>query len=367
MCFKELNIDENLINILNKNGIKNPTKIQKEIIPLIKNNLDVIGEAQTGTGKTLAFLLPIIDNIHLNKKNISCLILTPTRELAIQITNEANKLAEYKNINILSCYGGKDISSQVNKLKNNINIVVATPGRLIDHINRKSIDLSKIDTVVLDEADEMLFMGFKNDIEKIMTYLPTKMQTLCFSATIDSKVKKLAYKYMKEPVFISIKSNNITLDNITQEVVFTTDRQKQNDLIKCLEKDNPFLGIIFCRTKARVDKLETFLSQNGFLCDKLHSDIKQSKRERIMKSFKDAKIQYLIATDVMSRGIDINGITHIYNYDIPENTESYIHRIGRCGRANEKGYTCLFISDKDKNTLKEIEENIKLKINERKI
>lgn len=367
MYFEELNIDNNLIKILNKNGIKSPTKIQKEAIPLIKSGLDVIGEAQTGTGKTLAFLLPIIENININKKNISCLILTPTRELAIQIANEANKLIGEKNINILSCYGGKDISSQVNKLKNNINIVIATPGRLIDHINRKTIDLSKIDTLVLDEADEMIFMGFKNDMEKIINYLPKNRQTLCFSATIDSKVKKLAYKYMKEPIFITTKTNNITLDNITQEVVFTTDRQKQNALIECLKKDNPFLGIIFCRTKARVDKLETFLSQNNFLCDKLHSDIKQSKRERIMKSFKDAKIQYLIATDVMARGIDINGVSNIYNYDIPENTESYIHRIGRCGRASEKGYTCLFVSDKDKNTLKELEENIKLKINERKI
>ena len=227
--------------------------------------------------------------------------------------------------------------------------------------------VENLKTVVFDEADEMLFMGFKNDIETIMKDVPKKSQVLCFSATMDSAVKKLAYRYMSDPSVISIKSKEVTLDNIIQEVVETTDRNKQDSLCKCLDKDNPFLSIIFCRTKVRVDKLEEDLSRCGYNCAKIHSDVKQSKRERIMKSFRNADIQYLIATDVAARGIDVTGVTHIYNYDIPETVESYIHRIGRCGRAGEKGYTCLFIDPKNQSMLEEIENTIKFNIPKRQL
>lgn len=365
MNFKNLGISQELVNILNKNGISTPTPIQEQSIKIIKEGKDVIGEAQTGTGKTLAFLLPIFENINLDNNNIQSLIITPTRELAIQITEEANKLKLGKYVGILAAYGGKDVSSQVKKLKNNIHLVIATPGRLIDHIMRKTIDLRKVNTLVLDEADEMLFMGFKKDIEDIMKSLPKKRQMLCFSATMDSQVKKLAYRYMNDPHVISIKKEEVTLENITQEVVKTTDRHKQDALCSVLDKDNPFMAIIFCRTKARVDKLEEALHQRGYNCAKLHSDIQQSKRERIMKSFKNADIQYLIATDVAARGIDITGVDTIYNYDIPETVESYIHRIGRCGRAGQKGYTCLFIDPKNEKMLEEIEKNIKSSIPKR--
>ena len=365
MNFKDLGISENIVKVLLKNGISTPTPIQKESINIIKNGCDVIAQAQTGTGKTLAFLLPLFENISLDNNNIQGLILTPTRELAIQITEEAMKLKEGKDINILAAYGGKDINAQLNKLKRNIHLVIATPGRLIDHIMRKTINLKNLKTVVFDEADEMLFMGFKNDIETIMKDVPKKSQVLCFSATMDSAVKKLAYRYMKDPSVISIKSKEVTLDNIIQEVVETTDRNKQDALCKCLDKDNPFLSIIFCRTKVRVDKLEEDLARRGYNCAKIHSDVKQSKRERIMKSFRNADIQYLIATDVAARGIDVTGVTHIYNYDIPETVESYIHRIGRCGRAGEKGYTCLFIDPKNKPMLEEIENTIKFNIPKR--
>lgn len=367
MNFKNLGISQELVNVLNKNGISTPTPIQEQSISIIKEGKDVIGEAQTGTGKTLAFLLPIFENINLNNDNIQSLIITPTRELAIQITEEANKLKLGKDVGILAAYGGKDVSSQVKKLKNNIHLVIATPGRLIDHIMRKTIDLSKVNTLVLDEADEMLFMGFKKDIEDIMKSIPKKRQMLCFSATMDSQVKKLAYRYMNDPTVVSIKKQEVTLENITQEVIKTTDRHKQDALCCVLDKDNPFMAIIFCRTKARVDKLEEALHQRGYNCAKLHSDIQQSKRERIMKSFKNADIQYLIATDVAARGIDITGVDTIYNYDIPETVESYIHRIGRCGRAGQKGYTCLFIDPKNEKMLDEIERNIKLSIPEREL
>ncbi len=367
MNFKNLEINDDIINVLKKNGITNPTPVQEESIPLIKSGKDVIAQAQTGTGKTLAFLLPIFENIDTSKNCVQALIVSPTRELAIQITEEANKLKEGKNIGVLAAYGGKDIGSQLKKLKKDIHLIIATPGRLIDHLMRKTIDLSKLSTIVLDEADEMLFMGFKNDIESIMTFAPKKRQMLCFSATMDSAVKKLAYRYMNDPSVVSIKNKEITLENIVQEVVESTDRHKQEALCSVLNEDNPFMSIIFCRTKVRADKLEEDLYKKGFNCAKLHSDITQSKRERIMKSFRNAEIQYLIATDVAARGLDVSGVSHIYNYDIPESVESYVHRIGRCGRAGEKGYTCLFIDPKNQKMLDEIESTIKSKIKKRTI
>ncbi|SHJ28632.1 Superfamily II DNA and RNA helicase [Clostridium cavendishii DSM 21758] len=362
MNFKDLGINENIIATLKKSGIVTPTEIQSEAIEPIKTFNDVIAEAQTGTGKTLAFLLPIFENISTTSNYIQALIVSPTRELAIQITEEAMKLKEAKDINILSAYGGKDIGSQVKKLNGNIHLVIATPGRLLDHIERKTIDLSKLKTIVLDEADQMLLMGFKNEVETIMKQAPKKRQTLCFSATMDSQVKKLAYRYMNDPKVISIKKETVTLANIKQDVVETTDRWKQDALCKVLEEDNPFMAIIFCRTKRRADALEVALYQKGYNCEKLHKDVPQSKRERIMKAFRNADIQYLIATDVASRGLDVSGVSHIYNYDIPESPEIYIHRIGRTGRATNDGYTCMFIDPKDFRTLEQIEKAIEFKI-----
>lgn len=367
MNFKELGISEDIVKLLNKSGITSPTPIQQQSIGYIKEGKDVIAEAQTGTGKTLAFLLPILENISPDKNHVQALIVSPTRELAIQITEEAMKLKEAKNINVLSAYGGKDIGSQLNKLKGNIHLIVATPGRLLDHLDRQTVDLSKLDTFVLDEADQMLFMGFKNEVEAILKHTPKKCQMLCFSATMDSQVKKLAYRYMNDPIVVAVKKEQITLESIKQEVVETTDRRKPDALCKVLDEDNPFMAIIFCRTKARVDKLEEVLYQRGYNCQKIHSDIKQSKREKILKSFRNAEIQYLIATDVASRGLDISGVSHIYNYDIPEIPEDYIHRIGRTGRAGEEGYTCLFIDPKNEKALDEIEGKIQFKIPRRTV
>ena len=243
MNFKDLGIKDNIINILNKNGITSPTPIQEESVAPIISGKDVIAQAQTGTGKTLAFLLPIFQNISSNINSPQVLILSPTRELAIQITEEANKLNDANNINILAAYGGKDIGSQINKLKKNIHLIIATPGRLLDHLDRGTIDLSKIKTFVLDEADQMLLMGFKNEVEAILSKTSKKRQTLCFSATMNSQVKKLAYRYMVDPIEISVKKTEITLDSIKQEVVETTDRWKQDSLFKVLDEDNPFMAI----------------------------------------------------------------------------------------------------------------------------
>ncbi|KIN82348.1 DEAD/DEAH box helicase [Clostridium botulinum] len=360
--FEELGLSDSIIDVLKKQRIIEPTPIQEESIMLIKNGNDVIAEAQTGTGKTLAFLLPMFENISPDINAIQGLIITPTRELAIQITEEAMKLKEAKDLNILAAYGGKDIGSQIKKLKNNMHLVIATPGRLLDHLNRNTLNFKDLKTLVLDEADEMLLMGFKNDVRSIIENTPKKRQTLCFSATMNSEVKKLAYKNMRDPKLIIIEKEEVTLKNIKQVLIETTDRRKQEDLCKILDEENPFMAIIFCRTKRRVDTLEEALYKKGYNCEKLHGSITQPKRERIMRSFKNLEIQYLIATDVAARGLDITGVTHVFNYDIPENAESYIHRIGRTGRAGEKGYTFLFVAPKDEQTLGMIEREIKFKI-----
>ncbi|MDU5107648.1 DEAD/DEAH box helicase [Clostridium sp.] len=367
MNFKNLNINSLLIDLLKKNGIINPTKVQEKVIPKIINKNDLIVKSKTGSGKTLSFLLPVLQRVNTNSKNTEVLILSPTRELAIQITEEANKF-NINNLRILAAYGGKDVGSQIKKLNKGINIIIATPGRLIDHLERKSINLDKLNTVVIDEADQMLLMGFRNEIEKIMTYAPKKLQTLCFSATIDAKVKKLAYRYMNNPDIIDITENEKSeIPNIKQEVVKTTDRWKLDALVKIMEEDNPFMAIIFCRTKRRADELEIKLAAKGIKAAKIHSDVPQNKREKIMKDFRNCEIQYLIATDVASRGIDVTGVTHIYNYDAPESVESYIHRIGRTARAGDTGYTCLITDPKNYNILEEIEEYLKFTIPEREV
>ncbi|MGL4362331.1 MAG: DEAD/DEAH box helicase [Cellulosilyticaceae bacterium] len=365
--FNSLGLTDHLVNSLAKQGISKPTPIQQRTIPLILAKRDVIGEAQTGTGKTLAFLLPIIEKIDPSKPYVQALILSPTRELAIQITEEAKKLSKSKPFNLLPIYGGRDTSQQVKKLNGSIQLIIATPGRLQDHLGAGTLELSRLRTFVIDEADQMLLMGFKDDIENILSNIPSTVQTLCFSATMDSSVKKLAYRYMKDPEVVQVKEKTVTLETIKQEVVETTDRHKQDSLFKVLEEDNPFMAIIFCRTKRRVDVLYDAMKKDGYNCIKLHSDILQSKREKLMKSFKNGDIQYLIATDVAARGIDVTGVDYIYNYDIPESPECYIHRIGRTARAGAKGYTCMFVDPKNNQDLVAIEKTIKTSIKRRKL
>lgn len=368
MNFKSLGISESLVKVLNRSNIKTPTEIQERSIPYIKVGKDVIAEAQTGTGKTLAFLLPMFENISTELKSVQGLIITPTRELALQITEEAKKLAEGKDINILSLYGGKDMSTQLKKLNGDVQLIIATPGRLLDHLERRTVNLGRLKTIVIDEADQMLLMGFKNEIETVIKMSPrSRRQTLCFSATMSSDVRKLCYRYMHDPAVITVKKDEVTLDNIKQEVVKTVDRLKLDSLCSVLDADNPFMAIIFCRTKRRVDELEADLCKRGYNCAKIHSDLMQSKRERLMKSFRKGDIQYLLATDVASRGLDITHVSHVYNYDIPDNVESYIHRIGRTGRAGQEGYTCLFVDPKNEDMLKQIEKTIKFRLPEREV
>lgn len=367
MNFKSLGIKPDMVQALKKMGITEPTPIQTQGIPLIMNGKDVIARAQTGTGKTLAFLLPIIEQISSENKNVQALILSPTRELALQITNIAKSLASVYDLGVLAVYGGQDTTTQIKKLTRGVQIVIATPGRLLDHLGRGTIALNHVKTFVLDEADQMLLMGFRNEVELINNALPKKHQTLCLSATLDANVKKMAYRYTKSPAAISIEKEKPTLDAIRQEVVETTDRWKQLSLFSVLDEDNPYMAIIFCRTKRRVEDLYSAMQQKGYNCIRLHSDILQSKRERMMKNFRSGDVQYLIATDVAARGIDISGITHVYNYDAPETPESYVHRIGRTGRAGEEGYTCLFVAPKNAEELAAIEKKLNHPLKRREI
>lgn len=344
MDFKDTNIKTSLVKQLQKSGIKELTPIQERAIPLIKAGRDIIAEAQTGTGKTLAFLLPIFDRLDPEDKSLQALVLTPTRELALQIAEVAKSLAQAEGIGVMELYGGRNIGAQQKKLKGSVQVVIATPGRLLDHIERDTLALDRVKYFVLDEADQMLVMGFKNEVDRIIRLMPRNRQTLCFSATMKPGAKKLAFQYTFQPETITIAPKEVTVASIHQEVVITTDRQKYPALIKALDADNPFLAIIFCRTKRRADELLAKMKKEKYNVGLIHSDIPQNKRERILKSFRDAKLQYLIATDVASRGLDISGITHIYNFDVPELPETYIHRIGRTGRVGADGYTCMFVT-----------------------
>ncbi|MDM5188738.1 DEAD/DEAH box helicase [Bacillus sp. DX4.1] len=357
--FLELGISETFNDTLRENGIAEATPIQEKAIPVVLSGKDIIGQAKTGTGKTLAFVLPILEKIDPDSSDVQALIVAPTRELALQITSEIEKMLVHKeDINVLAVYGGQDVAQQMRKLKGNTHIVVATPGRLLDHLRRETIELSNVSMLVLDEADQMLHFGFLYDIEEILEATPESRQTMLFSATMPKEIKKLAKRYMQGPEVIQIQSAEVTVNNIEQRVVETTDRAKQDALRQLMEQNQPFLAIIFCRTKRRASTLYAALKGYGYNCDELHGDLSQGKRERVMKSFRDAKIQYLIATDVAARGLDVEGVTHVFNYDIPEDVESYIHRIGRTGRAGGTGLAITFVAPKDEMYLKDIEKGI---------
>ena len=346
--FSKLGIDKDLNETLEKNRIVEPTRIQELTIPRILEGEDVIGKAQTGTGKTLAFLLPILQMIDKDSENPEAIIISPTRELALQITKEAEKLVEYKDLEVLSCYGGKDIEKQLSALKRGVNIIVGTPGRIIDHINRGSIVLDSIKYLVLDEADEIINMGFYDDVETIIKKTPKNRQTLLFSATMPKKVKNISRTSMKSPMRLEAQEKDIRDEKIKEIIVNTTDREKEDDLCKYIDEDNPFMGIIFCRTKDRVKKLYDNMSRRGYVVDELHGDLSQAKREQALKDFRDLKTHFLIATDIAARGLDIEGVTHVFNYDMPDREVGYIHRIGRTGRMNEDGIAVTFVTKEDK-------------------
>lgn len=357
--FTALGISRDLSDALKEQGVSVPTPVQQKAIPLLLEGKDVIAQAHTGTGKTLAFVLPILAKIDVQKPYVQALIITPTRELALQITQEVKKLASLNGANVLAAYGGQDVEQQIRKLKNAVHIVIATPGRLLDHLRRETIQLTGVSMLVLDEADQMLQFGFLPDVEAIILQCAQQRQTMLFSATIPGQVRTLAERYMTRPVNINVTDKHrVTLDEIKQIVVETTDRAKQQTLHDMLLDMQPFLAIVFCRTKRRCQALNAALQERGFNSDELHGDLSQAKREQVMKRFKTAKLQILVATDVAARGLDIEGITHVFNYDIPQDVESYIHRIGRTGRAGDTGVAITFAAPRDHRELKQIEQGI---------
>ena len=343
-------------------GFEEATPIQEGTIKYALEGRDIIGQAQTGTGKTAAFGIPIIEKIDTKNPDIQALIIAPTRELAIQVSEELYKIGYDKRVKILSVYGGQDIGRQIRALKNKPQIIVGTPGRIIDHINRRTLKLDHVQTLVLDEADEMLNMGFIDDINAILEKVPENRQTLLFSATMPPAIRKIATNFMKNSVEVKIKSKEMTVENIEQYFVKAQEREKFDILTRLLDVHQPELAIVFGRTKRRVDELAQALNIRGYLAEGIHGDLSQSKRLSVLRQFKENKIDILVATDVAARGLDISGVSHVYNFDIPQDPESYVHRIGRTGRAGKSGIAVTFVTPREMGYLRIVEETTKKRI-----
>jgi len=366
--FSELGFNKKVLDAIDLMGFEEPSQIQAEAIPEVLKGNDIIGQAQTGTGKTLAFGSPIINNINLNKKTVSALILTPTRELAIQVNDELARIAKFQGISLLPVYGGQPIDRQIRSLKRGVNIVVGTPGRIIDHINRKTLDLSEIEFLVLDEADEMLNMGFIDDIEEIIKSSNSERQTLLFSATMPDQIKRLASKYMKKDSrHIIIAKNTVTVEKIKQYYYEIKHKDRFESLCRILDVDEPSSALIFCKTKRGVDELVEWMQGRGYNVEGMHGDMGQNQRLNTLRKFKENNLDFLVATDVAARGIDVEDISHVINFDLPQDIESYVHRIGRTGRANKEGIAYSLVTPREYMMLKQIEKYTKSKIKRKEI
>lgn len=343
--FKDLGLSEEVLEAISRKGFEEPSPIQAQTIPvMLKNDRNIIAQAQTGTGKTAAFGLPLLDLINHHDKSVQALILAPTRELAIQVSEEINSLKGNSGISVIPVYGGQSIDQQLRRLKRGVHIIVGTPGRVIDHLKRKTINLRDIEHLVLDEADEMLNMGFIDDLEEIMKYTNPDKKTLLFSATMPQRIKDLAKKYMGEYEFITVKKQQLTT-NLTEQIYYEVKmHDKFEALCRIIDIEENFYAVVFCRTKNGVDDVTSHLADRGYDVDAIHGDITQSQREKTLAKFKSKKINILVATDVAARGIDINNLTHVINYSLPQDPESYVHRIGRTGRAGKQGTAITFIT-----------------------
>ena len=356
--FKTLGVCDELIQALQKQGIKEPTPIQEQSIPVVFKGNDVIAKAQTGTGKTLAFLLPILQRVHTDVHQEQVLIIAPTRELIKQIADEAKEIGAILNVDILPLIGGKTIEAQLQQLGRRPQVILGTPGRLLDHAKRGSLHLDCIRRVVLDEADQMLHMGFLPDIESLISQTDANRQLLLFSATIPDKIRNLAKAYMSKPVSVTAEGKHVTLESIDQRVYMMNPEEKTERLIKMIEEDNPFLAIVFCNKREGAVRLSYELTAAGLNIAEMHGDLTQGRRTQILRDFAKAKTQILVATDIAARGIDIEGITHVYNYDVPRDVDYYIHRIGRTGRAGNSGVAVTFATPQDESWLRCIERAI---------
>lgn len=344
-------------------GFEEATPIQSQTIELLKSGEDVIGQSQTGTGKTAAFGIPCLEMIDESSQRLQAVILSPTRELAIQICEELRRLLKYRDgIKILPVYGGQPIDRQIAALRRGVQVVVGTPGRVIDHINRHTLKMRDVRFAVLDEADEMLDMGFRDDIEKILSKMPEDRQTVLFSATMPEEIKQLAKTYQRNPKFVKVAKKELTVPKIEQTYFEIKERTKPEAVSRLMDMYNPELTVIFCNTKKRVDDLVEILQSRGYFAEGLHGDLKQTQRDMVMKKFRSRTIEILVATDVAARGIDVEDVSMVINYDIPQDEEYYVHRIGRTGRAGKEGMAFSFVVGRDIYKLREIMAYAKCKI-----
>ncbi|MBZ2025559.1 DEAD-box ATP-dependent RNA helicase CshA [Streptococcus sanguinis] len=355
MKFNELHLSTELLAEIEKAGFVEASPIQEQTIPLAMAGKDVIGQAQTGTGKTAAFGFPTLEKIDTDNPAVQALIIAPTRELAVQSQEELFRFGRSKGVKVRSVYGGSSIEKQIKALKSGAHIVVGTPGRLLDLIKRKALKLNQIETLILDEADEMLNMGFLEDIESIISRVPEERQTLLFSATMPDAIKRIGVKFMKEPEHVKIAAKELTTELVDQYYIRVKENEKFDTMTRLMDVEQPELSIVFGRTKRRVDELTRGLKIRGFRAEGIHGDLDQGKRLRVLRDFKNGNLDVLVATDVAARGLDISGVTHVYNYDIPQDPESYVHRIGRTGRAGKSGQSITFVAPNEMGYLQIIE------------
>ncbi|WZY00089.1 DEAD/DEAH box helicase [Bacillus sp. FSL W7-1360] len=364
--FEQFGLGKDVVDAVTKIGFTEATPIQEQTIKLVLAGQDVIGQAQTGTGKTGAFGIPLVDRVDVADATVQGLVLAPTRELASQVEQALKAFGRVKGVRTTVVYGGEDFGKQLRSLKQRPHIVVATPGRLMDHMRRKTISLSDVQTVVLDEADEMLNMGFIEDIETILAATPEETrQTLLFSATMPRRMESLAGKFMKNPQRVSVKSKEVTMENIAQQYIEVHEREKFDVFCRLLDLETPELAIVFGRTKRRVDELGEALVKRGYRAEGLHGDLNQAKRNSILRKFKEGLIDVLVATDVAARGLDISGVSHVFNFDLPQDPESYVHRIGRTGRAGRSGIAITLMTGPERDHLKLIEHVSKKRMTKR--
>ncbi|MBR1925922.1 MAG: DEAD/DEAH box helicase [Clostridia bacterium] len=364
MLFEDMNLNEEIKKVLKQKNFKEATEIQQKAIPIIQSGGDVVGLSQTGTGKTLAFVLPMLEKIEKDNFSVQALILCPTRELAGQIKQEVKEYSLYLNyVSVLAVYGGADIKQQIFSLKRRPKIIVGTPGRVLDHIKRHTLKLQNVKMLVLDEADEMFNMGFRNDIINIIQKTPENRQTLLFSATMNEEVLNISKDYMLSPQIIRVGGENKAIESVKQTYFLVPKDKKKKALHSLLKEIERGRTLIFCNTKNMVGVVQSYLGKMGYRVAVLHGDMPQSQRTNVMREYKSGKVEILITTDVSARGIDVNDVLHVVNYDLPQNLEYYIHRIGRTGRAGKTGYAWTILNSEDQQKkLKQIEKLTKSKI-----
>lgn len=363
MRFEELEIDERILRAVEDMGFEETSPIQTEAIPAVLSGIDVVGQAQTGTGKTAAYAIPMLQKIDPMLKKPQAIVLCPTRELAVQVAEEIRKLAKYmSDIKVLPIYGGQEIVKQIKSLKSGVQIIVGTPGRVMDHMRRKTVKFDQVSMVILDEADEMLDMGFREDMETILTDTPEQRQTIMFSATMPKSIMEIAKNFQKDAKIIKVVRKELTVENIDQFYFEVRPKNKPEILSRLIDLYAPKLSVVFCNTKRQVDELISELKGRGYFADGIHGDMKQQQRDRVMDDFRNGNTEILIATDVAARGIDVSGVDVVFNYDLPQDEEYYVHRIGRTGRAGKSGIALSFISGKEVYKLRDIERYCKTKI-----